>query len=577
MLDRPIALYAKQDFVFRNTTYNFVDGKKILVVAPVRWGKTTLLAELARWLAARGKTVIFISSNLKNLQVDWHLKHAQINVQRQESFKTLTLKDAGMEFALSLTQGASADYCFSLHKHVRWLTSFEETVDRLLEFVKNNKSYSTNLVVLVDEVHGTVNKNSSNAQLNRIINKLDAHGVQVIASTATPHSNAGNPMWDRTINIPWLSDVLMPHELPNLTMSPSLLSWFHSIKREKHWNVDRFEIHPEFIDHVETIFSFSSWSLIPIVGQMFIDKFQDRIRQCIMKQWPTASALMINRGKYTFHHNLHGSADLTRNRDEKIGSVIQAVDEIFDGQHHALRDQMRLFTIGHNQMEEGQSHSNFSGDRFATGEFIIPNAGKPWDDKFAQWNRLEPIKASKYGITPHVVTPAAHWKANYDTTEYMMRKCEALGKGETFTEAWPDSKVLKPAAQKSGLIGVKQPTKASMEKLIACNTLHVVDYELSEECLNKEAGSRSNNPIIHHARRWIKKQTWCDRPKFTGRTIYPELYSKFVETEKTNRDDFLICERDKTSYYIMWFDTEYDHTTHKKITPRGEWAAPTLR
>jgi hypothetical protein len=29
MLDRPIALYAKQDFVFRNTTYNFVDGKKI--------------------------------------------------------------------------------------------------------------------------------------------------------------------------------------------------------------------------------------------------------------------------------------------------------------------------------------------------------------------------------------------------------------------------------------------------------------------------------------------------------------------------------------------------------------------
>ena len=132
MLDRPIALYAKQDFVFRNTTYNFVDGKKILVVAPVRWGKTTLLAELARWLAARGKTVIFISSNLKNLQVDWHLKHAQINVQRQESFKTLTLKDAGMEFALSLTQGASADYCFSLHKHVRWLSSFEETVDRLL-------------------------------------------------------------------------------------------------------------------------------------------------------------------------------------------------------------------------------------------------------------------------------------------------------------------------------------------------------------------------------------------------------------------------------------------------------------
>ena len=93
----------------------------------------------------------------------------------------------------------------------------------------------------------------------------------------------------------------------------------------------------------------------------------------------------------------------------------------------------------------------------------------------------------------------------------------------------------------------------------------------------EEAGSRSNNPIIHHARRWIKKQTWCDRPKFTGRTIYPELYSKFVETEKTNRDDFLICERDKTSYYIMWFNTEYDHTTHKKITPRGEWAAPTLR
>jgi len=42
MLDRPIALYAKQDFVFRNTTYNFVDGKKILVVAPARWGKTTL-------------------------------------------------------------------------------------------------------------------------------------------------------------------------------------------------------------------------------------------------------------------------------------------------------------------------------------------------------------------------------------------------------------------------------------------------------------------------------------------------------------------------------------------------------
>ena len=423
---------------YMNKIYRF-EERRTLIVAPVRWGKTTLLATIARELTHNYNTLcIFISPNLRNLQEDWIDKHTWLNHQDGLDFECLTMRDGGINSMFGdMLVPERVSRIYSTHKHTRWMHDLETSLTQIKQF---SSKVDKQIVFLVDEIHGVERENHTNAHLMKCIEMM-SHIGWVIAATATPNRNLGSDFWEDHISIDYPQDVTPPHKTELLPITET------DVQTMK----DQHSIPPRVLKHLKWQMKQNPWNIIPVVGQIPVAFHKWMIRE-LRRHFPQSVQLRISEGKYILYHRGVGSKLdelLNNDKTKKISSVQQAITAVTD---HLFKDQratLDLFVVGHNQIEEGQTHGNFTGDRFPTAELIIPPQS-PWDDKFAQWNRIEQQKAQKFGIVPRIITDKDCWEDNHAMIEHVQRHAQALSDGTPFEELHPSSTRLKSSAIDAG-------------------------------------------------------------------------------------------------------------------------------
>lgn len=427
-------------FFWGNRTYTFTKNRT-LIVAPVRWGKTTLLAHIARFMTEHyGVLVIFISPNLNNLQEDWIDKHTMLQLQDNLDLECTLMKDGGINtmFGDALDPDP-VKRIYSTHKHSRWLSDLERALDQIKRF---QDKIDKKIVFLVDEVHGVERDNASNDMLMRCMQKMSEIGY-VIAATATPHRNLGSDFWQEYMTIDYPEGVTPPHKTDLIPVSDEDLQLLR----------DKVCIPETLVESLRTQMQKNSWNICPVVGQREIAWHEWFCRE-IVKHFPQSLQLRISGGDYVLYRDgveLELKKLLKNDaRFKKIASVQQAVTAVTDHLCKDGRDTLDLFTVGHNQIEEGQTHGNFKGDRVPTLQLIVPAKGPVFDDKFMQWNRLEHVKASKLGINPVMFTEKERWDDNYTATEHIREHAEHLAKGLEFNKPLPETLKLKSAAKDAG-------------------------------------------------------------------------------------------------------------------------------
>lgn len=418
--------------------YRFSE-RRTLIVAPVRWGKTTLLATIARSLSYNYNTLcIFISPNLTNLQEDWIDKHTWLHHQDGLDFTCQTMREGGINTMFGdMLIPEKVSRIYSTHKHTRWMHDLEKSLEQIKQF---SSKVDKQIVFLVDEIHGVERENYTNAQLMKCIEMMSQIGW-VIAATATPNRNLGSDFWQDYISIDYPEGVIPPHKTELLSITETDVQCMK----------DQHSIPPKVLKNLRWQMKQNSWNIIPVVGQIPVSFHKWMIRE-LRRHFPTSVQLRISEGKYILYHRGVGTKlDELLNNDstKKIRSVQQAITAVTDHLFKDQRNTLDLFVVGHNQIEEGQTHGNFTGDRFPTAELIIP-PNNPWDDKFAQWNRIEQQKAQKFGVLPRIITVSQCWEENYQVVEHVQRHAQALAADIPFEELHPQNIRLRSSAIDAG-------------------------------------------------------------------------------------------------------------------------------
>jgi len=488
--------------------YTFTKNRT-LIVAPVRWGKTFLLAKIARHLADfYGVIVIFISPNLKSLQVDWYDKHTALSLSDNLDIQCITMKDRGIQtlFGDAIDPTPSARI-YSTHKHPRWLKDLEESLTQIKKF---QSKVDKKIVFLIDEVHGVERDNASNDLLMKCIKMMSEIG-RVIGTTATPHRNLGSKFWDQYIEIDYPEGVTLPHK-----------SEVHDISEDDLQLIrDQICIPDTLVEALRKQMLKNSWNIVPVVGQKLI-KWHMWFCKELKKHFPKSLQLRISGGDYVLYRDgveIELKKLVKDNvRYEKIASVQQAVTALTDYLYKNDRENLDLFVVGHNQIEEGQTHGNFKGDRTPTAQMIITPKGQVFDDRYAQYNRTEHMKAARLGIKPVIFTSKKIWEDNYRMSEWIRKYAHCLANGLKFNEPIPEITGLKSAAVDAGR-GIKIDDPEFIKKLNEAPLLTEykefsiasVDYEISKtlddgdrDWLNgfippKERGYRHTNTKLYKA------------------------------------------------------------------------------
>lgn len=550
---RPIKIFTDE------RTYVFPKGRNLLV-SPVRWGKTTLLAKAARQLTATDNAIcLFVSPNLNNLQEDWIDKHSALNLLDNQNLECCFLKKNFHTWTPDLLSDNPLKRIYSTNKHVKWL---DELLEHLLAVREIKHKITKHLVFLVDEVHGIASDAESNRKLRQCINLMSSLGT-VIASTATPHRVIGHGDWTNHINIEYPEGVLKPHETPLAELSEQAIFELKKCIR----------IPLELINLIDT-YKQPGWNICPVIGQRQINWHKWFIRE-MKTHYPDAEFLRISDGEYSLWQN-GVEVSLNRMNNRPITSVQQAVDAITD-RLFADQENLFLFVVGHAQIEEGQTHGNFSGSRFPTLQIIVP-PNNPWDDKFAQWNRIEHRKASAHGITPTMITGAAWWEDYVASTTYMAEYSQALNDGQPFSKALPRLDRLKESAVHWGTFALREATEEELNDLIGCHTWYEMHFEGAQKLIDSPKNQRTGHSFakLRNAAKELAGQV-AEPYDEKSRILYDdELISKFFYTEEPTRESVQILRHDDpNSAWVIVYHTPFDYQIHKKYNPttRKWWAA----
>jgi len=549
---RPIKIFTDE------RTYIFPLGRNLLV-SPVRWGKTFLLAIIARQLTATDKAIcLFVSPNLNNLQEDWIDKHSALNTKDQLNLECVFLKKNYHTWTPDLLSDKPLKRIYSTNKHVKWL---DELLEHLKAIVDIQDKITKHIVFLVDEVHGIASDAESNHKLRQCIDLMSSLGT-VIASTATPHRVIGHEDWTNHINIEYPEGVLKPHETPLAELSEQSIFELKKCIR----------IPQELINLINTHRQ-PGWNICPVVGQRQINWHKWFIREMKLI-YPDAEFLRISSGDYSLLQN-GLEVSLKRRFDRPITSVQQAVDAVTD-QLFPDRTDLQLFVVGHAQIEEGQTHGNFSGSRFPTFQIIIP-PNNPWDDKFAQWNRIEHRKASAYGITPTMITGAAWWDDYVASTMYMAEYSQALNDGLSFSKPLPRLDRLKESAVHWGTFALREPTEEELDDLTACHTWHEMHFEGAQQLIDAPKNQRGGHSFarLRNAAKTLAKQV-AEPYDENCRILYDsEIESKFFYTNEPTRESIHILRHDDpNSAWVIVYHTPFNSQIHKRYHPAtGKWWA----
>jgi hypothetical protein len=549
---RPIKIFTDE------RVYVFPKGRNLLV-SPVRWGKTTLLAKAARQLTATDNAIcLFVSPNLNNLQEDWVDKHKALNLVDSLDLECCFLKKSYHTWTPDLLSDQPLTRIYSTNKHMKWLEELKQHLEAL-SLIKHK--ITKHLVFLVDEVHGIASDATANQLLKQCIDQMSELGT-VIASTATPHRVIGREEWTNHINIEYPEGVLKPHETPLAELSDESIQLLR----------DQREIPQELINLINAHRQ-PGWNICPVVGQRQINWHKWFVAQ-MKRHYPEAEFLRISDGDYSLWQD-GVEVSLKRVLDRKITSVQQAVDAITD---HLFADRasLQLFVVGHAQIEEGQTHGNFSGTRFPTLQIIVPPRS-PWNDKFAQWNRIEHRKATVQGITPYMITGAAWWTDYQISSNYMAGYSQALNDGKRWTEPLPQLHTLRQSEVEWGEFQMRVPTDLSSHQL--CHDTLELHFEGAQQLIDAPARKRGGHRFKQLrdaakrlAHEWGATEDSC-------RILYDdELESKFFYTPEPNREPIHILRHEHPDRaWVIVYHEPFDSSKHYRLHPSGKrYAAPQL-
>ena len=539
-----------------------IGNENLLVTAPVRWGKTFLLARVSRWALMQGYLVIFISPNLKNLQADWFDKHDHLNSLNKEDFACqLTYKSQYLMADLVNKQNLFGNHLYSLHKHPKWLTHLEDILDEIKNLDHNQ--FRRKIVFLIDEIHGAQHSNLS----NDILQRMTQIGT-VIGTTATPNKNLGSTWWDRTKTIPWGSDAPMPHEVP---LAGNLTETMLEGLRKQLW-ID---------DHIWEIFdqqmNRSGWNHLLLNGQREIN-WQRWFYSRFQARYPNVAVLHIYDKYYSLIHK-GAETPLKTIDNKKVESVLQATDAIWDRVKVSERDTLKLLTIGHSKIEEGQTHANMSGDRYLRFQMIVPTLTPP-DDKYAQFNRLEPKRAHAHNDTCTMFTDAPRWQESKESIEWVREYAEAEENEEPYHVSIPEPKLLRSTFLGTGRFKNEAP---DFDNMIPCTELIKIKHKGAFNIFSLPKNHRNSmaTPLFRKARKELDMNGKRARATYVHEDS-DNLLVKWYYTADKQRDPVLILANpnDKDSFYAVKWLIPIDHYNpiiHKKECPYGGWWAPDIK
>lgn len=547
---RPIKIFTDE------RTYVFPKGRNLLV-SPVRWGKTTLLAKAARQLTATDNAIcLFVSPNLNNLQEDWVDKHAALNLIDHLDLECCFLKKSYHTWTPDLLSDQPLTRIYSTNKHIKWLDELKQHLEAIAQI---RHKITKHLVFLVDEVHGIASDAEANQLLKQCIDVMSDLGT-VIASTATPHRVIGREEWTQHINIEYPEGVLKPHETPLAELSEDAIQTLR----------DQTAIPQELVDLIRQ-HQQPGWNICPVVGQRQINWHKWFIAQ-MKAVFPEAEFLRISDGDYSlWQDQVEISLKTVLNR--KITSVQQAVDAITD-HLFADRESLNLFVVGHAQIEEGQTHGNFSGTRFPTLQIIIPPK-TPWNDKFAQWNRIEHRKAAQFNIVPHMITGARWWDDYVVSSDYMAAYSQALNDGQAWTTPLPQLHTLRQSEVEWGEFKMRTPDDLSNYQL--CHDTLELSFEGAQELIDAPTRRRGGHRFKQLrdaakalAHSWGATEDQC-------RILYDTaLEQKFFFTPEPNREPIHILRHDHPDRaWVIVYHESFNPSKHYRLHPSGiQYVAP---
>jgi len=540
-----------------------IGNENLLVSAPVRWGKTFLLARVSRWAVMQGYLVIFVSPNLTNLQADWFDKHESLNLTSDEKFRCELTYESQHLIADLLRRGRRWNNIYSLHKHKTRLESLESIFTEELE----DGEYRKNIVFLIDEIHGAEHYNLS----NDILQRMTQIGT-VIGTTATPNKNLGSKWWDRTKRIPWDSDAPMPHEVSLAgNLSESMIQ---DLRDQKGVDDHIWEILDQQMNR-------PGWNHLLLNGQTVINWQRWFYRQ-FQARYPDAAVLHIHGRTYDLIHK-GAKTPLKTIDNKKVQSVLQATDAVWDRVKESERDTLKLLTIGHTKIEEGQTHANMKGDRYLRFQIIVPSKTPP-DDKYVQWVRLEPKKAQAYGDTCTMFTDALRWQESKKSIEWTQGYADAEENEETYHVPIPEPNLLRSTFLGTGRFKNEEP---DFNNMIPCTELIKIKYEGAFNILSRPVGKRGNvaSKMLNKARKKLYPNEE-ERKGKRARAAYvseeDNLVKKWYLTTDIQRDEVLILPNndDEDSFYVVkWLINlkDYNSTIHKKEYYGGTWWSPNIK
>jgi len=379
-----------------------------LIYAPTRWGKTTELAKISKFAIENGYFPFFLSPNLKSLTADWEDKHEWIKTPQDVRLYTSAVGD---DLSKNLReQGRPGNIIWGSHRYPKWMTQFLTKAQDLKAMYPELK-----LLFLVDEAHGIGNDCFTTQEVDKML-ELGT----VIGTTATPQRIVMHNRWNKYHSIKVPDGYIKPYQ-----------SHIIELDRDKELTplIKKQILSPTILREFDKEFHGPAWSLCVINGQTFVARWQILIIDKLRKIYPHVTIVHVSGSKYTLYDAYGSDTIKTINLgkgDKKPGSVQQVVTYLFDHKYKDTRDELKLVVIGHNQIEEGQTHGNFSGDRFAKLQ-LLASANTVKDDKFAQYVRVEPEKAKEAGAPlPRLLVDKDQWTDYKAGTRWLEREMDRL-------------------------------------------------------------------------------------------------------------------------------------------------------
>ena len=496
--------------IYRNDKINLVVNleKHTLIAAPTRWGKTFELAKIARWALKNGYFPIFLTSNLTSLSADWNDKHTTLNEEENEIFETVILNNKGNgSFTRTMLshQQSPPPIIYGTHRYSAWVKQFAS----VLHLAK--LQWKIKPVILCDEVHGTETASITNDYYREL-----AKVAPVIGVTATPHRTMRQMFWEEYKCIAPPEDYSLPNTVYNvgLNRETDLAQLF-----------DKFTFSSTIKDHFNREMHGPNWSVCIINGMRYVEAFQNPVVEYLRKQYPTATILHVAGKEYKL---INGSQTTILSKiftGKPPQSVQQAITDLYDHRHKEERDKLKLIVIGHCKIEEGQTHGNFKGDRFAKLQ-LLATTDTVADDSFAQYVRLEPEKAKKFGVSPIMLSDSIQWEDYQKSIDWIQKASRTLEKEGPDTELeLPPTYVSNMKCRIGGALEEETLTEEQIQNLEFFTKSIKVDFPSTvnvDDIFNQERNKRNGSTIT--------KRVKANLPYYVSnqpaRLMYEEKYEE---------------------------------------------------